>query len=171
VTILVPAGHAREISMHGESAYPEEGAGLLLGAIEEAGLRRVLRTLPLPNRWEDEARTRRYRIDPLDLLDAEERAEEDGLTILGIYHSHPDHPARPSGFDLERALPFYTYVITEIRRGSTIESRGGHRTAGVSGRDLAVVPDWRQEDEHRSIPPLAHAWGEGSEAKGGQSWV
>jgi proteasome lid subunit RPN8/RPN11 len=134
VTILVPAGHAREISMHGESAYPEEGAGLLLGAIEEAGLRRVLRTLPLPNRWEDEARTRRYRIDPLDLLDAEERAEEDGLTILGIYHSHPDHPARPSGFDLEQALPFYT--TSSPRSGGGARSRaapgGWLRTAGVS---------------------------------------
>ena len=123
MTIVLPAVHAREIDLHGESAYPEEGAGLLLGSIEDGGLRRVLRTLPLPNRWEDDARMRRYRIDPLDLLDAEETAEQDGLTILGIYHSHPDHPAIPSAFDLERALPFYTYIITEVRSAAAVESR------------------------------------------------
>ncbi len=148
MTIFLPAVHAREIGLHGESAYPEEGAGLLLGLIEDGDLRRVLRTLPLPNRWEDETRTRRYRIDPLDLLDAEEKAEEDGLTILGIYHSHPDHPPRPSDFDLERALPFYTYVITEVRSGGAVESRAW-RLAEDRGRfeeeDLTVVPDPKED--------------------------
>ena len=148
MTILLPAVHAREISLHGESAYPEEGAGVLLGSIEADGLRRVLRTLPLPNRWEDENRTRRYRIDPLDLLDAEEKADQDGLTVLGIYHSHPDHPPQPSSFDLERALPFFSYIITEVNRGSTVESRAWRlaedRRQFVE-EDLTVVPDRRQE--------------------------
>ena len=148
MTILLPAVHAREISLHGESAYPEEGAGVLLGSIEADGLRRVLRTLPLPNRWEDENRTRRYRIDPLDLLDAEEKADQDGLTVLGIYHSHPDHPPQPSSFDLERALPFFSYIITEVNRGSTVESRAWRlaedRRQFVE-EHLTVVPDRRQE--------------------------
>ena len=148
MTILLPAVHAREIDLHGESAYPEEGAGVLLGLIENGDLRRVRRTLPLPNRWEDETRTRRYRIDPLDLLDAEEKAEEDGLTILGIYHSHPDHPPRPSDFDLERALPFYTYVITEVRSGGAGKSRAW-RLAEDRGRfeeeSLTVVPDQMED--------------------------
>jgi len=147
VTILLPAVHVREIGLHGESAYPEEGAGLLLGSIGEGDLRRVLRTLPLGNRWQDEDRTRRYRIDPLDLLEAEETAERDGLTILGIYHSHPDHPARPSAFDLERALPFYSYLITEIRSGGAVESRAW-RLAEDRGRfeeeGLTVIPDMEE---------------------------
>ncbi len=148
MTMHLPALHAREIGLHGESAYPEEGAGLLLGLIQDGDLRRVLRTLPLPNRWEDETRTRRYRIDPIDLLDAEEKADEDGLTILGIYHSHPDHPALPSAFDLERALPFYSYVITEVRSGRALESRAW-RLAGDRGsfeeEGLTVVPDLKED--------------------------
>ena len=149
MTIFLPAVHAREIGLHGESAYPEEGAGLLLGLIEDGGLRRVLRTLPLPNRWEDQARTRRYRIDPLDLVEAEEKAEEDGLTILGIYHSHPDHPARPSAFDLERALPFYTYLITEVRSAAAVESRAwrlAEDRGSFEEEGLTVVAD---QKEHR----------------------
>lgn len=148
MTMLLPAVHAREIELHGESAYPEEGAGLLLGSIEDGGLRRVHRSLPLPNRWEDEARVRRYRIDPIDLLDAEETAEQDGLTILGIYHSHPDHPARPSAFDLERALPFYTYLITEVRSAAAVENRAwrlAEDRGSFEEESLTVVADQKED--------------------------
>ena len=75
------------IHTHGEEAYPEEGAGFLLG---NEG--RVLDLLPLPNAREDAARHNRYLITPQDYLQAEMTAENRGLSLLGVFHSHPDHP-------------------------------------------------------------------------------
>jgi proteasome lid subunit RPN8/RPN11 len=121
VTLLLPASLAHEIRRLGEAAYPEEGAGLLIGVLEDGDLRRVVRAHPLDNRWQDSDRARRYQIEPLDLVAAEEAAERDGLLVLGVFHSHPDHPARPSAFDLERALPFYSYLITRVTAGEGAE--------------------------------------------------
>lgn len=123
MTLLLPEALAQEIRRLGETAYPEEGAGLLIGALEDGDRRRVIRTHPLENRWEGDGRTRRYQIEPLDLVAAEEAAERDGLVVVGVFHSHPDHPARPSEFDLERALPFYSYLITRVTATGAAEMR------------------------------------------------
>lgn len=110
------------IEAHGESHYPEEGAGLILG--EEFGERREARQmLPLENRREDGARSHRYQIDPLDTLAAEDRADALGLQIIGVFHSHPDHPAVPSQTDLFYAVPWYSYLITSVRGGRAQETR------------------------------------------------
>jgi proteasome lid subunit RPN8/RPN11 len=79
---------------------------------------------------------------------AEETAEQDGLTILGIYHSHPDHPARPSAFDLERALPFYTYLITEVRSAAAVENRAwrlAEDRGSFEEESLTVVADQKED--------------------------
>jgi proteasome lid subunit RPN8/RPN11 len=123
VTLLLLPDLAEEIRRHAEAAYPEEAAGLLLGTIEDGDRRRIAQVIPLTNRWEAGARDHRYRLEPRDLIAAEDRAEQEGLIILGIFHSHPDHPAQPSSFDLEQALPFYTYLITRVDAGATVESR------------------------------------------------
>ena len=106
------------IHAHGEEAYPEEGAGFLLG---NEG--RVLDLLPLPNAREDAARHNRYLITPQDYLQAEMTAENRGLSLLGVFHSHPDHPNRPSEFDREWAQPFFSYIITSVQSGKAVESR------------------------------------------------
>ena len=71
-------------------------------------------------RWkyarEDSPRNR-YLISPRDLLEAEKAARALGLDIVGVYHSHPDHPARPSEFDREHAFPWYSYIIVSVRGG------------------------------------------------------
>jgi len=123
VTLVLPAALADEIRRHAETAYPEETAGLLLGTIEGGDRRHIERVVSLTNRWEAGARDHRYRLEPLDLIAAEDGAEEAGLMILGIFHTHPDHPAQPSAFDLEQALPFYTYLITRVDSGAAGESR------------------------------------------------
>ena len=64
----------------------------------------------------------RVRLEPRDLIAAEDQAEQEGLMILGIFHSHPDHPAQPSAFDLDQALPFYTYLIIRVDSGAAVES-------------------------------------------------
>ena len=110
-----------EIHRHGEAAYPEEGAGFLFGA--DDGARRVTAIFPLENSREDGARHNRYLITPRDYLRAENEADRLGLTLLGVFHSHPDHPNRPSEYDRDWAQPWFSYIITSINAGKAVESR------------------------------------------------
>lgn len=113
----------KSIRDHAEESYPEEGAGILLGA--EAGGRREVRViLPFNNQFEPGQRSRRYLITPQDMLQAEQMADRKGLDVIGVFHSHPDHPPRPSDFDLEWALPWYSYLITSVQAGQATETRG-----------------------------------------------
>ena len=112
-----------QIHEHGERAYPEEGAGFLLGASAENGSREVTSIFPLTNSREDEARHNRYLITPEDYLKAELEADRLGLSLIGVFHSHPDHPNRPSEYDREWAQPFFSYVITSVHSGKAVESR------------------------------------------------
>jgi proteasome lid subunit RPN8/RPN11 len=109
------------IDAHLCGAYPEEGCGVLLGS-ERGGVREVARALALPNRRED-SRGNRYLIAPESFLEAEHAARAAGLDVLGFFHSHPDHPARPSAFDLEHAWPYYSYLIARVERGRLVELR------------------------------------------------
>ncbi len=117
-----------QIHEHGEQAYPEEGAGFLLGAYADNAKREVTAILPLANSRENEARHNRYLITPEDYLKAELTADELGLSLIGVFHSHPDHPNRPSEFDREWAQPFFSYIITSINEGKAIESRSWRLT-------------------------------------------
>ena len=111
-----------QIWRHGEAAYPEEGAGLLLGK-EENGQRQVMAILPLTNSREDIARHNRYLITAQDMLAGEQEAMRLGLDIVGIFHSHPDHPNQPSEFDRQWALPWFSYVITSVVKSVAQASR------------------------------------------------
>ncbi len=110
-----------KIHAHGEEAYPEEGAGFMLGA--EGEERAVTAIFPLSNAREDAARRNRYLFTPADYMRAEAEAERLGLSLIGVFHSHPDHPNRPSEFDREWAQPFFSYVITSVGAGKALESR------------------------------------------------
>ncbi len=109
------------IHAHGEEAYPEEGAGFLLGA--DGADRGVVNIVPLSNAREDAARRNRYLFTPEDYMKAELEAERLGLSLIGVFHSHPDHPNQPSEFDREWAQPFFSYMITSVRSGKALESR------------------------------------------------
>jgi proteasome lid subunit RPN8/RPN11 len=112
----------QKIHAHGTEAYPEEGAGLLLGR-EDAGERLVVEILPLTNSREDQARHNRYLITAEDMLAGENEAMRLGLDVVGIFHSHPDHPNQPSEFDRDWALPWYSYIITSVDQGQAVASR------------------------------------------------
>jgi proteasome lid subunit RPN8/RPN11 len=112
----------RNIHELGETAYPEEGAGLMLGEVVN-DVKRVSAILPLANAREDAARHNRYLITPQAMLHGEQEAMRRGLDIVGVFHSHPDHPNRPSEFDREWAMPWYSYVITSVNAGKALESR------------------------------------------------
>jgi proteasome lid subunit RPN8/RPN11 len=108
------------IRAHGADAYPEEGCGFLLGTVTEGGVNRVTATHRTANREPEAARARRYQITPADYRAADQAAREQGLDVVGFYHSHPDHPAEPSPTDLaEATFPGYTYVIVRVTDGST----------------------------------------------------
>ncbi|MCJ7717914.1 MAG: M67 family metallopeptidase [Anaerolineales bacterium] len=121
MTIKIPSHLLRDIQAHGENAYPEEGAGLLLGS-EQDGVRIVRNLLKLENAREENARHNRYLITAKDMLQGEKQAERLGLSIIGIFHSHPDHPNHPSEFDREWAIPWYSYLITNVQNGQALES-------------------------------------------------
>jgi len=110
------------IHARGEESYPEEGVGFLLGRAN-ATSRLVTELLTLTNASEDSARHNRYLLTPKDMLRGEDEAERLGLDVVGVFHSHPDHPNRPSEFDREWAMPWFSYIITSVHSGEAIESR------------------------------------------------
>jgi proteasome lid subunit RPN8/RPN11 len=108
--VLQPAAGAA-IRTHGRTAFPHECCGALLGrdgVVHEA--------FALPNTTEEGPR-RRFLVRPDDYRAAEKRARDTGLELLGFYHSHPDHPARPSQYDLDHAWPSFSYVIVSVMAG------------------------------------------------------
>jgi len=95
-----------------ESAYPHEACGFITGK-DLTGRRIVDGLISVQNRSTENLR-RRFVIDPLDYLKAERATEAQGKTLLGVFHSHPDHPAIPSEHDLVSAQPFFSYVIASL---------------------------------------------------------
>jgi proteasome lid subunit RPN8/RPN11 len=110
--VQLDPGAASAIRRHGEETFPHECCGAMIGAEE-----RVTAVVPLPNTTEEGPR-RRFLVRPSDYRLAERRATELGGELLGFYHSHPDHPARPSQFDLDHAWPNFAYVIVSVMSGT-----------------------------------------------------
>ena len=116
-----------DIHAYGEDSYPEEGAGLLLGTAN-GNSRVVTSILKLTNSREDGARHNRFLITAQDMMRGENEAIKQGLAIIGVFHSHPDHPNQPSEFDREWAVPWYSYIITSIQGGKAAGSRSWRLT-------------------------------------------
>jgi len=130
----------QQIYAHGEVSYPDEGAGFLLGR-DDGEQRQVTQVFTTENAREDAARHNRYLVTPEDYLKAEITADNLGLSLIGVFHSHPDHPNRPSEFDREWAQPFFSYIITSVNEGKAIESRSWRLVEDRSkfeGEDIAV---------------------------------
>lgn len=112
---------AEQIRSHGAITYPHECCGALIGRdSSEAEARQVLQLFPLVNRRDDSPRNR-FSVSAEDVRDAEKASLERGLEVVGWYHSHPDHPARPSEFDREHAWPWYSYIIVSVQQGEPAE--------------------------------------------------
>jgi proteasome lid subunit RPN8/RPN11 len=115
ITLMDPVVQA--ICAHGQETFPNECCGALIGRDAH-----VTDTLPLPNTT-DEGPRRRFLVRPEDYRAAEARAAQLGAELLGFYHSHPDHPAQPSQYDLDHAWPFFSYVIVSVVAGEPGELR------------------------------------------------
>lgn len=121
-TTLWISGHlAEKIRAHGAESYPHECCGALLGRDSELesqdAVREVLGLFPLINRRDDSPRNR-FSVTAEDVLAADKAAQAQGLDVVGWYHSHPDHPARPSQYDRDHAWPWYSYIIVSVQNGA-----------------------------------------------------
>lgn len=116
--LAIPNDLIEQINKHVEEAYPEEGAGFLIGVEGE-----VRQILSLPNMREDEARHNRFMFTPEDYLKAELKADSLGLSLIGVFHSHPDCPNIPSEYDREWAQPFFSYIITRVDKSKSVSHR------------------------------------------------
>jgi len=124
------------IKRHAEREYPRECCGLLIGRIEDDGRTRVVVEIyPVSNEWEESAALHhRMRIMPKDYMRAEREFSQQNLGVVGNYHSHPEHPAIPSQFDLAHLAPWPTmsYLVVSVRAGRAGEVRSWELAADRS---------------------------------------
>ncbi|HET9802564.1 MAG TPA: M67 family metallopeptidase, partial [Candidatus Acidoferrum sp.] len=113
-TLTISKELAEKIRAHGAETYPHECCGALLGKDSEP--REILGLFPLINRRDDSPRNR-FSVSTADVVEAEKTARQQGLDVVGWYHSHPDHPARPSQYDRDHAWPWYSYIIVSVEEG------------------------------------------------------
>jgi proteasome lid subunit RPN8/RPN11 len=146
VLILDP-GAELTVREHTESGYPREVCGLLLGQVEnDAGVRRVAEARPAAN-LNLERPADRYELSPADFLRIEKEARSMELDVVGVYHSHPDHPSRPSETDRLRAEEIWqnsqswSYLILEVASGRMATRRSWIMTRGVfAEEEIQVLP-------------------------------
>jgi proteasome lid subunit RPN8/RPN11 len=118
--LLLQANLARQIEREGSQIYPNECCGIMYGRDTAEG-RVVDRLEAVPNVFDETERFHRFSISPKQLMEAEKKAGDEGKLVLGFYHSHPDHPARPSEYDRQHAWPFYSYIIVSISKGEPVD--------------------------------------------------
>jgi proteasome lid subunit RPN8/RPN11 len=165
--LYLPESCRAAIAAHAEGDYPWECCGLLLGTVQSNGDRHVIEACPTPNAWDalresfptpeipaasgmaatvppgdhpvprDE--TRQFAIDPADFLRLTRVARDRNLDIIGIYHSHPDHPAVPSEFDRTYAWPQYSYVIVAIESGHLVDCQSWRLDADAQFQQEPIV--------------------------------
>jgi proteasome lid subunit RPN8/RPN11 len=149
--LLVSSATDTAIRRHGEATYPHECCGAMVGRDG-----RVTDVVALPNTTEEGPR-RRFLVRPSDYREAERRASELGAELLGFYHSHPDHPARPSQYDLDHAWPTFAYVIVAVAGDPSLASRStdlsrqsaeGAAAEGAKAGDMTV---WFLKDDRSSF--------------------
>jgi len=121
--LRLPRAIYQQIQREGVSAYPHECCGILIGRDGQDGgqdrVRIIERIIPMKNVFDPSQQYHRFSIDPLALARADESAAAEGRAVIGFYHSHPDHPARPSEYDRTHVPPwsYYSHIIVAIEKG------------------------------------------------------
>jgi proteasome lid subunit RPN8/RPN11 len=126
MTLAIASAQLQQICQHAAVAYPQECCGLIVGKIS-GETKQTIAVYPMPNTWTEDVTTPsshsmrdRYAIDPAAMLDVIKQSRSQGLEIIGIYHSHPDHPAIPSECDRQLAWSHYAYLIVSVDRGEPV---------------------------------------------------
>jgi proteasome lid subunit RPN8/RPN11 len=123
--IKIPSSILREIYDHMEASYPHECCGLLVGTAD--GARREVHQFRKCRNLNTDRAHDRYELDPMCWLKTEREFENSPWRIVGIYHSHPDHPSRASQTDTDAALGAgmldYSYVIVSVQKGTVASAQ------------------------------------------------
>ena len=131
--IKIGAGDVGNIHDHAKETYPEECSGVIVG-MNTGEMKVVVDVWRAENTHEDE-RSRRFLIDPLAYMKLEQQADERDMEVLGIYHSHPDHPAEPSEYDRDHAWPNFSYIIASVSSDAVEDMRSWVLKDDRSGYD------------------------------------
>ncbi|MGB7070817.1 MAG: M67 family metallopeptidase [Pyrinomonadaceae bacterium] len=121
--IQIDEEQIEEIELHGERDHPHECGGMLIGQFHADGTKVVIEIFPLENARLEEDRNDRILILPTDIMRAERYARDNKMDVVGYYHSHPDDKAIPSQYDLDHALPVWSYVILSVMDGKAADVR------------------------------------------------
>ena len=115
IPLSLTADLIKQIQQEGIKAYPSECCGLLVGTVNPKNVERIV---PMPNVFDPVERYHRFTIDPLTMARVDDEASKQGKAVIGFYHSHPDHPARPSEYDRTHVPPwsFYSHIIIAIEK-------------------------------------------------------
>ncbi len=113
MAIIIQKNELEIIKKHAAEIFPYEACGGLLGKIE-GNDKIIVKVYPAENRfgkitWDS------FEIEPKDMLEMDKISRKEDLEILGFYHSHPNHPAIPSSFDINASWPYYSYVILSVK--------------------------------------------------------
>ena len=154
--LTVTGGVDEAIRAHGQATYPHECCGALLGRDNH-----VSDIVALPNTTEEGPR-RRFLVRPSDYREAERRASELGAELLGFYHSHPDHPARPSQYDLDHAWPTFAYIIVAVSGASAGLARQSADDSSHQGATAGDITVWYLKDDRSSFEEGSLQHGENS---------
>ena len=133
-TIILPLDRRRELETFIAPGYPHETCGLLMGTTRD-GRREVLRVAQAGN-LDTERAEDRYRLDPEDFMREDQAARQAGHEILGVWHSHPDHPARPSQTDLDAAWDGWSYLIAEVTRDGVTDMTSWRLAEGTTEKSF-----------------------------------
>ena len=142
--IILSPDNLRAIEAHGESTYPNEGAGFLLGRAE-GDILRIEGLLPVINKWEAGEQYHRYVLTPEDYQRAELEAMKREADVVGVFHSHPDHPAEPSVWDRDWAVPNMSYFISSIVKGRASDTFSWRLREDHAGFDSEPIEVLKQE--------------------------
>jgi proteasome lid subunit RPN8/RPN11 len=137
--IVLETDAQKIIVQHAVDAFPDECCGFVFGHEDSAG-RRIITEARVVKNIKDGDKRRRFEIAPQDYLDAEKYAEEHQLELLGVYHSHPNHPATPSEHDRAAAQPFFSYLIISVN----------DKEPGPI-RSWRLNDDWQFEEENNHL--------------------
>jgi proteasome lid subunit RPN8/RPN11 len=135
--LVISARHLQTLGRHASVSYPDECCGVLIGRSSEDSTV-VERVLSVGNERQD-SRHNRFLISPETVLAAHKEARALGLDVVGYYHSHPDHPARPSEFDREHAWPGMSYLIVSVEKRKVVDARSWRLADDREGYDEEII--------------------------------
>jgi proteasome lid subunit RPN8/RPN11 len=132
--ILIALNEIEIIKKHVAEIFPFEACGALLGKIEGDN-KNITLVFPANNRFKKIAWDK-FEIEPEDMLEIDKLSRRENLEIIGFYHSHPNHPAIPSNYDMDASWPYYSYMILSVK---------GNDSGDVVDIKSYLIPDKKEK--------------------------